>query len=97
MCGASQLSRRIALGLSAGQSRQVPLGESNAAAASSATLLADPRTATGHEKTMLSASNINAPTNAPAITSRVRIVSVAAIPSIMPCRDGTLPGGSEHD
>src|SRR5262245_31256785 len=78
-CGCAQSSRRIARGLSAGQSRQVPGGESNAAAASSAALLADPRTVTGQENSMLNESSTSAPTNAPAITSRVRVVCFAAI------------------
>src|SRR5689334_7675389 len=79
MCGRAQSTRRMALGLSAGQSRQVPGEESNAAAASSAVLDDAPGIATGQENSMLAASRTSAPTKAPAITSRVRIVSVAAI------------------
>src|SRR3954452_25117542 len=58
-------------GASFGQSRQVPLGEPNAAAASSAAVSAAPFTDTGQENNMLMLSTARAPTKAPAITNRV--------------------------
>src|SRR3954451_24431139 len=58
-------------GASFGQSRQVPLGESNAAAASSPAVSAAPFTDTGQENTMLMASTARAPTKAPDINNRV--------------------------
>jgi hypothetical protein len=71
VCGFEHGTRRMFCGASFGQSRQVPLGESNAAAASSAAVSAVPFTDTGHEKSMLMLSTASAPTKAPAITNRV--------------------------